>query len=975
MKGHLFQADETGKILIPFALQSAEEQIIIVGDQLATLTSFSHQTENYQLLTGIALDRESLIPSATCKVLLRPQLFLGGNTQISLRNIINYSCLVTLKTVDISTDRDIPITANDFDDSEIEVEFQVPAYLERVVIKFSVVVRGSLAQEISLSSERIYDVNQNRLSQNISDFNFRSTTKGYELQLLGKNGESQRAKQFNFYVRHRYFTDSHSFCLESDEKGVTRLGSLNNITRIGTDNRSWKVRSSFLSSTPRIIHAYSDEPIYIPLPQKLENLTHICSLVQVIGTVTISSFSKVLKLENDYLLIPAKSLPVGKFELRWKCLRKPQNTVIRIVDRVCSTQIGNWVITDDSLIEMKSWVRNPLRLTSVTSDKSLNIKLENISSTSRVHVVCSQFVPDFFQFHQLHVVESIPSLIEITNALSYYTSGRALGDEYRYIIDRKYIQQYPHMLVDKPTLLSNPWARAEVRSSEGVAAGGNDFAQVGASNSRVVQDSNCSVKSGSRYISSPCIDFLSKSSVVLANLRPDENGVVKVPLELIRANGGGFIQVVAVDQYSVVTRQLTLAKSSDLISTRDLGLAKALDPQSHFVEKSQISIAPAPGSQLAFSGMGDTNYEIYDSVPKLFKFFVSLCSNVDKLREFQILTSWPGVSRKEKELFYSSHASHELNYFLFKKDPEFFQSFVRFHIELKRQKSFLDYYLLNDLEELKSFLQFWKLNTLNFFEQILLVEKLSATQLIRNIEDECTKGADPSIVNLSNFERALKMNLPIESSVETTMVSPKGKRHARQNSSLFIPEEFIPPRRSLRKSTSKISTLRKRTTSISRFDSSDFGLIRECKVPSSQQQNMNANSSPFFQKPAPTTELEEQHYYKHSGDSKNLVRGNLLWYDWCRYLTSNSDKKLPFLSTHIVDVSTSFTELMFALAVIDVPFSTNSHKIDQNEQNEVVSIVSACPFVILHKEILVASPSTSSQGISVVQCVFTSDEP
>ena len=46
---------------------------------------------------------------------------------------------------------------------------------------------------------------------------------------------------------------------------------------------------------------------------------------------------------------------------------------------------------------------------------------------------------------------------------SLYLAGRNIGDEYRYILDRKFAQKYPGTMLERPSLLLNPW---DIRSTE-----------------------------------------------------------------------------------------------------------------------------------------------------------------------------------------------------------------------------------------------------------------------------------------------------------------------------------------------------------------------------------------------------------------------------------------------------------------------------------------------------------------------------
>ena len=59
------------------------------------------------------------------------------------------------------------------------------------------------------------------------------------------------------------------------------------------------------------------------------------------------------------------------------------------------------------------------------------------------------------------------------SARAYYESGRDIGDEYRYILDRQQARAFPGNMLERPGLLLNPWAlRATESDKERLAAGG-----------------------------------------------------------------------------------------------------------------------------------------------------------------------------------------------------------------------------------------------------------------------------------------------------------------------------------------------------------------------------------------------------------------------------------------------------------------------------------------------------------------------
>ena len=92
------------------------------------------------------------------------------------------------------------------------------------------------------------------------------------------------------------------------------------------------------------------------------------------------------------------------------------------------------------------------------------IKLANASKDTRVHLVGSRFLPTFSIFGNIGYANSTPVLRgKPSDYTNLYVSGRRIGEEYRYIIERKFAKKYPGNLLERPGLLLNPW---ELRSTE-----------------------------------------------------------------------------------------------------------------------------------------------------------------------------------------------------------------------------------------------------------------------------------------------------------------------------------------------------------------------------------------------------------------------------------------------------------------------------------------------------------------------------
>ena len=79
------------------------------------------------------------------------------------------------------------------------------------------------------------------------------------------------------------------------------------------------------------------------------------------------------------------------------------------------------------------------------------------------------------------------------------------------------------------------------------------------------------------------------------------------------------------------------------------------------------------GGTLVVPDITSTHFEAYDSIARAFTLYAAL--NADpKLVEFNFIKNWPSLKPEEKRELYRKYASHELHFFLYKKDPEFFKT-------------------------------------------------------------------------------------------------------------------------------------------------------------------------------------------------------------------------------------------------------------------------------------------------------------
>ena len=114
---------------------------------------------------------------------------------------------------------------------------------------------------------------------------------------------------------------------------------------------------------------------------------------------------------------------------------------------------------------------------------------------------------------------------------------------------------------------------------------------------------------------------------------------------------------------------------------------------------------------------------------------LSTLSPNDNLTEFAFILNWPSLSEEQKQEKYSKYACHELNFFIYQKDGTFFKKNVGPYIANKKDKTFMDHWLLGN--DLNGYLDPWSYSQLNVVERILLGQRLpeEAAKAAKHLQD------------------------------------------------------------------------------------------------------------------------------------------------------------------------------------------------------------------------------------------------
>ena len=990
LAGHTYQPDDEGRILVPFSTQPARQPIIISRGGFSSLAFFQHQAENYRLAAGIYVDRESLLKRMQASVIIRPGLYLNG-TSIGLASLEDVR--LTISSADhegVSSNKEV----KDFElleDRESVYEFQVPPRLAQLTFTLRAKVESlSANKKIDLAVTETFQLNGIDKSEKVADLHFVKIDGSYVLELRGRTGEAKPDRPVQLAVKHRDFREPVKLMLQTNERGRVILGELadiQSITATGPDGGShtWSLltdRHSYHQS----VHGRVGQPLELPYMGASEvPLRSELSLIEVRGGTFVADRFKVLRLRNGMLRI--RGLSRGDYDLLFK--RTGRRVRLRIAD---GEEQQGYVFGNARHLEVRG--SDALQIAKIEiEDDRLRIQLANANEFTRVHVFATRYQPAFSVYSKLgRVADAEPYIFHPNRLTSLYVAGRSIGDEYQYIIDRRYATKFPGVMLKRPSMLLQSWAVRSTETGQQQAQAGKDLAAqpdaAAEQESRGKADAQKVATTGDFAN----LDFLGEATAVLVNLEPDEDGVVTIPREALGAHQD--LQIVAVDPEHTAYRSVSLPEQR--MQLVDLRLAAGLDPEQHFTQQKQISVVAA-GDAFVLPDITTSRFEAYDTLARVYSLYATLSGDA-KLAEFGFVVNWPQRPEQERRQLYAKYACHELNFFLSKKDPEFFQDVVQPLIANKQDKTFLDHWLLGN--DVRTFLRPWNHERLNVVERILLSQRIAADRrpTVRDVNDQFA--LLPLDVDRMSFLflSAIK-GRALDTADELGLADAKkavagrtleafsrsGGRAGLANE--VAPESSTAPRAANkpmefnRDGTLALDALGDRLEALGeeldganrtrQLGRARSGLKKEGTV--SLREGLLAEKWGVYRGAArglyvkldKTQEWAENNYYQLPIEQQqaSLVTVKSFWRDYVEH-----DPNGPFRSPNFAQATSNFTEMMFALSLLDLPFDSGEHQTEYADSQ--MTLTAGSPMIVFHEEIREAGPIVENTPILVSQNFF-----
>lgn len=990
--GREYTANQQGEILVPFSSDPGNKQLVLRSGNRSSIVPFAHRAESYALQCSAHVDRESIVAGQTARLVLRPQLELAGHP-------VALKLLTTPVLTIVATDLDGQSTTQEVrdlelkGDAELVHEINVPERLATIRVTLSGSVEDLNGKKKRLSgATTTFSFNGIDATAETSVPMLLRTTGGYIVELRGKSGEPQSGRVCRLNLYHRDYRDAISVSLQTDRSGRIRLGRLAGIDRVqivkdGGSGGTFELADA-ACTVPSVLHGAVGETLRVPYQGDLTAPTR--TEFTLLGH-NEDAFEH-LAIRDGF--VELRNLKPGDYRLNL------HETGSEITVRISKgKRDGRYLIGRDRVLA--SSPNQPLQVGSIeTGGENLRVAVANASPETRVHVVATRYMPTYDMFANLRGnAMAEPPAIDQEHLSSSYHAGRKLSDEYRYVLERRFAKKYPGNMLDRPSLLLNPLDLEQDSWNSAVGLGGGAGGRYGGRGRggrarKRAQDFSGTQGLGPNAGLLANLDYLPAGSTLLANLRPDANGIVTIPLAQLGA--GQHVHVMAIDGNQAVYD--TTVRTEQPLKARSRTLTDALTASEHFVEKKRIEFVAA-GGETTLGDAREVQVEIHDSLASIYRLFATISQENAGLFEFSFIMEWPGLTRDQKLKLYSEHACHELHFFLSKKDPQFFRSVVRPFLANKLDKTFLDHWLLEN--DLRSYLDPWKFAQLNVVEKILLAQRLGdaeretvARSLRESLELKPASQArlaalfslaldSERLANKDADKKSLRESLLVDSlegpSPPTPSAAPEAMAGvtASRNFSAGRGPGSPKPRAPAQPAggmddevAKKVSPPREKSEGIAANSiEAEEQELRFADRSLRSELDQRKTVQNLYRAVVETSLLVEHNYWKQRMETPttDLVPANSFWVD---YATSKPGQ--PFVSASVVEATGSFLEMMMALSVIDLPFEAGKHEVTRDGNQRTLK--ASTPLLLVRKEVDKTEKADGVQPLLLGQNFFRLDD-
>jgi hypothetical protein len=710
-----FTAGADGRILIPDRTEDARHSGLIRRGKLAVPLTLEPRHEELALQARFHLNREQLLADHQANLFLRLQLTSHGH-ELPLEWIEKPSLtLVATLNGGITTERviggDLKLAPKLF------IPFQVPADAVSLKLRLTgTVTPRDGADPVPLAAEHTYAMNGILATGRIGAACFTRDTDGHRLELRGRNGEPLASRPLTFQFRHRDHVETIMQSLRSDDQGRVALGKLLDIAEVSVNGSDIAPAGYFPDEDggwldlPTHFHFSTRDELRLPLVSFMgaPEHTRVSLLEKRDGSVVRDHFEK-LAVENRRLVV--RGLPAGDYALTLD----GREIVLRVsggVDR-------DGLLVSPTRLLPRYLPSLPYIAAATEEAGSLVVRIEGATPGTRVSLLGSRFLHAWDSGEALQPFAPPQPKVLFPGFTGFaFQEDSRIGDEMRYILDRRAAKTFPGSMLPRPGLLVNRWSQDDVvqtnqtpQSGRGGMGRGISGGELGMGPPIPAPSSRETGEDGG-----PTIDFLAAPSVLCYDLEVGANGQVQVPAADFASCQ--VIDIVAADR-SGRHHLIVPLKASDT-PLRDRRLIRPLDAQKYHVGTRRAA-ALAKGAEASIESVIDADWRAFTTLAEAHQFLFGASGDV-LLNDFLPLLEWPSLDEKQKLAFLSEHACHELHLFLARKDADFFNKHVKPMLAEKREPTVIDDILLD--RDLSKHLRPYAWQRLNAAEKALLSQAM-----------------------------------------------------------------------------------------------------------------------------------------------------------------------------------------------------------------------------------------------------------
>ncbi len=1021
-KGTFHPAGENGLVLIPYGKSYESDICIINHDGFSELTRLELNMEQYTLSGAFQVNHESLTIGNTAKFIFKALLSLNGR-DIPLSKLKN--CTLTAIVSKLVNGEIIP-TSQIFEkinfekNQEYTFELQIPPKLKEISLTFEGEIMNNSKQEKQKLTHSYNYKNYENEEHFIKSFLRKTIENDYELFVLGKNGEPKVECMVNIELKNKLTNNFQDpVRLQTDKNGRILLGKLENIITISvslTDNENTSIKEKWdLSENknflyPANIDILENESIKIPVDfsdlKKTKVLLYKHSTNDLILSFQNDKINlKSLNEENNRFIMEINNLENGNYVLDFE-----NNSPINIrVHQGKYWDSEDFIITEGVIYQNKKASQKVLSISDLKINETNNeikLKLINTNENTRLHIYSYQFINPcklsfFNNLVNLYSLDSSSkfSTQEIQKWKNIYLDSRKLNDEIQYVFDRKNLERHIGNSLEKPSLLlKRKYIRDTVTEKEILEKGTNyekknldmtpqqkrnEKAHMMADTMYRNEDYECydsQKEYNNRCNSTPPApknyqnsilsfnNFLFEPAQILVNIPVTEDGK-EIVINNINLKNYSQLQIFAVNENNCYEEKVCLKEKE--INKRDLFLKDSLDSQNSYAEL-RITELYLDKSELKIEDITSTSFKIMDSLEKIVFYKLLLNQNLQsKWLDFKFLLNFNELSEEEQKNKITKYFSHELNIFLFFKYPALFEKYILPILKFKAEKTFLDFFLMNDLENLTKYTTPNKINELSVFEKCLLI--LAIRDENEKLAKEISNLIESETLDIKN-ETELKKYFDILMNMKNEDDENSAKNALLEGgfleSNIVLQNAPIAPRMMMARMCKKadLSMMKcKGMKSIICEQELDSDMFEDY---TENEENRNIGLRKNFEINAGVSkEFCETHFLEGVAIQKNMhVSSNKYWADLAAYWSDKTNSKYNFLSKNIILNTTNLSDLLFTLTVLDLPFRSKNHKFSR--YNEMGLKINSDSNLILFTKTIKESNSDIDNNLIIAQSVY-----